>query len=120
MTERSAIPANDVEAAWRFFLFNWIVTGAMAATLALILAVTNFSIGLTGLLVAVGCGAVCWVARANARSPVRRDPQVMFVLGGSAQIALTTAVLARNLCRRHHEFPDAGRDFVGGRSRARA
>ena len=58
MTERSAIPANDVEAAWRFFLFNWIITGAMAATLALILAVTNFSIGLTGLLVAVGCVAL--------------------------------------------------------------
>ncbi len=95
MTERSAIPADDVEAAWRFFLFNWIVTGAMAATLALSLAVTNFSIGLTGLLVAVGYVALyAGFAHANARSPARRDPQVMFVLGGSAQIALTTAVLA--------------------------
>jgi hypothetical protein len=87
--------AEDVEAAWRFFLFNWIVTGSMAAVLAISLAVTNFSIGPTGLLIAVGYVALyAGFAHANARSSVRRDPQVMFVLGGSAQIALTTAVLA--------------------------
>lgn len=86
---------DDVEAAWRFFQFNWIVVGAMAGMLAFSLAVTNFSIGLTGLLVAIGyVGLYAGFAHANARSPTRRDPQVMFVLGGSAQIALTTAVLA--------------------------
>jgi hypothetical protein len=95
MQVQSAKLPDDVEAAWRFFLFNWIVVGAMALTLALSLAVTNFSIGLTGLLVAIGyVGLYAGFAHANARSPVRRDPQVMFVLGGSAQIALTTAVLA--------------------------
>jgi hypothetical protein len=86
---------DEVETAWRFFLFNWIVTGAMALTLAFSLAVTDFSIGLTGLLIAIGyVGLYAGFAHANARSPKRRDPQVMFVLGGSAQIALTTAVLA--------------------------
>lgn len=86
---------DDVDAAWRFFLFNWIITGAMAATLAFSLAVTDFSIGPVGLLIAIGyIGLYAGFAHANARSPTRRDPQVMFVLGGSAQIALTTAALA--------------------------
>jgi type IV secretory pathway TrbD component len=94
MFTSSTVVTDDVEAAWRFFLFNWIVSGAMAATLAIGLAATSFSIGLTGLLTAVGYVALyAGFAHANARSPVRRDPQVMFVLGGSAQIALTTAVL---------------------------
>jgi hypothetical protein len=95
MRANSATRLDDVEAAWRFFQFNWIVVGAMAGMLAFSLAVTNFSIGLTGLLVAIGyVGLYAGFAHANARSPTRRDPQVMFVLGGSAQIALTTAVLA--------------------------
>jgi PAP2 superfamily len=86
---------DDVEAAWRFFQFNWIVVGAMAGILAFSLAVTDFSIGLTGLLVAIGYVALyAGFAHANARSPARRDPQVMFVLGGSAQIAMATAALA--------------------------
>ncbi len=95
MSAPSTTMTDNVEAAWRFFLFNWIVTGAMAVTLAIGLAATNFSIGLTGLLIAVGYIALyAGFAHANARSPARRDPQVMFVLGASAQIALTTAVLA--------------------------
>jgi hypothetical protein len=86
---------DEVDAAWRFFLFNWIVTGAMAATLALSLAFSDFSIGTVGLLAAIGYIALyAGFAHANARSPTRRDPQVMFVLGGSAQITLTTAALA--------------------------
>jgi hypothetical protein len=91
------LPAMDeqVDAAWRFYLFNWMVIGAMSATLALSLLLTRFSIGLSGLLIAIGyVGLYAGFAHGNARSPRRRDPQVMFVLGGTAQIALTTAVLA--------------------------
>jgi membrane-associated phospholipid phosphatase len=95
MFKSCAIVPDDVEAAWRFFLFNWVVVGATAATLALSLLMTDFTIGLGGLLIAIGYVAIyAGFAHANARSPVRRDPQVMFVLGASAQIALATAAMA--------------------------
>ena len=84
----------DVEAAWRFLLVNWIFVGAMGIVLALSLAFTNFSLELTGLAIAVGyVGLYAGFAHANAVSPKRRDPQVMFVLGGTAQIVLITAVM---------------------------
>jgi hypothetical protein len=85
---------EDADAAWRFFLVNWIGVGAMGAALAVCLLVTNFSIELSGLAIAVGyVGLYGGFAHANARSPTRRDPQVMFVLGGTAQIVLITAVM---------------------------
>jgi hypothetical protein len=91
--QTSAVP-EDVETAWRFFLVNWIVIGVMGATLALSLMFTDFSLELKGLAVAVGyVGLYGGFAHANARSPLRRDPQVMFVLGGTAQIVLITAVM---------------------------
>jgi hypothetical protein len=95
MDGKPAIVPDDADAAWRFLLFNWIVIGALAATLAIAIAVSNFSIGLTGILVTIGfVGIYGGFAHANARSPKRRDPQVMFVLGALAQIVLTTAVMA--------------------------
>ena len=88
------IPEEDVETAWRFLLLNWIVVGAMGAVLALSSAVTDFSIELSGLAVAVGyVGLYAGFSHANARSPTRRDPQVMFVLGGTAQMVLITVVM---------------------------
>jgi hypothetical protein len=94
MIKQIATIADDAEAAWRFFLFNWIVIGALAGVLGLGLLLSNFSIGPVGLLIAIGYVALyAGFAHANARSPIRRDPQVMFVLGASAQIALTTAVM---------------------------
>jgi hypothetical protein len=90
----SAVP-DEVDIAWRFFLLNWLVVGVMGATLALSLAATDFSIDLVGLAIAVGyVGLYAGFAHANARSPARRDPQVMFVLGGTAQIVLITAIMA--------------------------
>jgi hypothetical protein len=89
----STLP-HDIEAAWRFYLVNWIMIGVMGALLALSLAFTAFSLELTGLAVAVGyVGVYAGFAHANARSPLRRDPQVMFVLGATAQIVLITAVM---------------------------
>lgn len=86
---------GETEVAWRFLLVNWIAIGAMAAALGLGVLFTNFSIELSGLMIAVGyVGIYGGFAHANARSPVRRDPQVMFVLGGTAQIVLITAIMA--------------------------
>ncbi len=86
---------DEIEAAWRYLLFNWIVVGALALTLAFSLLVTDFSIAPLGLLIAIGyVGIYAGFAHANARSPRRRDPQVVFVLGSTAQIVLITAVMA--------------------------
>lgn len=86
---------DEVETAWRYFLANWLVIGAMGAALVLSLLVTSFSIELSSLVIAVGfVGLYGGFAHANARSPARRDPQVMFVLGGTAQIVLITAIMA--------------------------
>jgi len=95
MQAASVTTPDETEAAWRFLLFNWIVVGTLAATLAFSVLVTDFTIAPVGLLIAVGyVGIYAGFAHANARSPTRRDPQVMFVLGAAAQIALTTAVMA--------------------------
>ena len=92
---KSSAEPDEVEVAWRFFLLNWIVIGAMGATLALCLLTTGFSIDQAGLAIAIGyVGLYGGFAHANARSPGRRDPQVMFVLGGTAQIVLITAIMA--------------------------
>jgi PAP2 superfamily len=94
MQTGTSIMTDDVDAAWRFFFVNWIVIGGMGAALALSLMVTNFSLELTGLAIAVGyVGLYGGFAHANACSPLRRDPQVMFVLGGTAQIVLITAIM---------------------------
>jgi hypothetical protein len=53
----------------------------MGAVLALSLMFTDFSIELTGLVISVGyVGIYGGFAHANAWSPLRRYPQVMFVL----------------------------------------
>lgn len=94
MSVRPNIVPEEVDAAWRFLLVNWIGIGALGAVLACGVALTDFSIELTGLAIAVGyVGLYAGFAHANARSPSRRDPQVMFVLGGTAQIVLLTAVM---------------------------
>jgi hypothetical protein len=58
-------------------------------------AIAGFSINLADLLFSLGFVAIyAAFAHANARSPRRRDPQVMFVLGATAQIVLITVIMA--------------------------
>lgn len=84
----------EVDAAWRLLLLNWIMIAGMGAALALGLAVTDFSIGLSGLAIAGGyVGLYAGFAYANARSAKRRDPQVIFVLAGIAQAVVITALM---------------------------
>ncbi len=85
---------QDVEQAWRFFQLNWIPIALMGIAFVLSLALTDFKIGLAGLVFTFGFVAVyAGFAYANARSAARRDPQVMFVLGSTAQIVLITALM---------------------------
>jgi uncharacterized membrane protein YedE/YeeE len=81
-------------AAWRLFELNWIPLGAMAVALTAAVACTDFSLGITGLLLCLGfVGLYAGVAYYNAKAPHRRDPQVVFVLGGIAQIVLVTVLM---------------------------
>ncbi len=85
---------QDVERAWHYFQINWIPIAFMGVALSASLALTNFRLGLTGVVVTlVFVGVYAGFAYANARSPVRRDPQVMFCLGSTAQIVLITALM---------------------------
>ena len=86
---------DEVATAWRLLQLNWIPLALMSAALALAVACTRFSIEPVGLAVSLGFVAVyAGFGYANARSPVRRDPQVMFVLGSTAQIVLVTVVMS--------------------------
>lgn len=85
---------DDVGTAWRYFQLNWIPIALMGVAFALSSALTDFRIGLAGLIVTLGFVAVyAGFAYANSRSSARRDPQVMFVLGSTAQLVLITALM---------------------------
>jgi len=88
MTRRESV------AAWRLFELNWVPLAAMGAALLLALALTDFSLGWVGVLASLGFVAVyAGFAYYNAKAPHRRDPQVVFVLGSTAQIVLITALM---------------------------
>src|SRR4051794_14779102 len=85
----------EVAPAWRYFGFNWIPIGLMGAALAVGVALTDFSIEIGGLLFSLAFVAVyAAFAYANSRAPARRDPQVMFVLGSTAQVVLVTVLMS--------------------------
>src|SRR5262245_4674582 len=82
------------DGAWYYLQINWIPIALMGLALSASLALTDFRIGLMGALVTGAfVGVYAGFAYANARSPVRRDPQVMFCLGSTAQIVLITALM---------------------------
>jgi hypothetical protein len=84
----------DCMAAWRLFELNWLPLGAMAAALLVSLLLTDFSLAWGGLVVSFGFVAVyAGFAYYNAKAPHRRDPQIVFVLGSTAQIVLVTALM---------------------------
>jgi len=87
--------SDEVATAWRFFRFNWVLLGGMGAAFALSFALTRFSVEWSGLVFSLGYVAIyAGFAHANAVSAKRRDPQVMFVLGATAQIVLVTVLMA--------------------------
>lgn len=85
---------GEAAAAWRLFTWNWILLGAMALTLVLALALTDFSIKPMSLLLPGGAIVVyAGAAYANALRPHRREPLVVFTLGATAQLMVITLVM---------------------------
>lgn len=81
-------------AEWRLFCLNWIPIGAMGATLALCLVLTDFSIRWASAALPLGAAALyAGVAYYNAYAPHKRDPLVVFVLGATAQVVLITLLM---------------------------
>jgi hypothetical protein len=88
MTQQEAL------AAWRLFSFNWIPVGLMALTLALALALTDFSIKPASVLLPFGLAtAYTGVTYYKATRSGKRDPLVIFILGATGQIVLIPALI---------------------------
>ncbi|MET0540105.1 MAG: phosphatase PAP2 family protein [Xanthobacteraceae bacterium] len=92
---RASACEEEVKTAWLLFRFNWGVLGILSAAFAIAIGLAGFSINVGNLLFSLGFVIIyAAFAHANARSPARRDPQVMFVLGATAQFVLITVIMA--------------------------
>src|SRR5208337_896815 len=85
---------RDAAVAWRLFKLTWIPVTAMCGTFLLAVTTTSFSIEPIGF---TACFAVIAVylgfAYYNALAPHRRDPQIVFVLGSTAQLAVVVVIM---------------------------
>src|SRR5438105_15011095 len=79
--------------AWRLFELNWIPLGAMAAALASCLVFTGFSLEPLGAATSFGVAMLYAVLACRNPRITRRDTQVAFVLGSTAQIMLVTMLI---------------------------
>lgn len=85
---------SEAEGAWRLFTFNWLMLGAIGVVLVCGIFVGGFSVTVHSVLIGFGFVAIyAAFAFYNAKAPHRRDPQVVFVLGGMAQIVLLTLIM---------------------------
>src|SRR5262245_12971121 len=90
-----SMQGREGQAAWRLFEINWLVLAAMAAVLALAVVLSRFSFQPEGAIVSYGFVAIyAAFAYYNAKAPHRRDPQVVYVLGATAQLVFATVILA--------------------------
>lgn len=81
-------------AAWRLFVCNWRVLGAMTATLVAVLAVTPFWIEpVSALLPVAVIGGYAGYPYYHLRHSQQRDPFVIFTLGATGQMLLIPAVM---------------------------
>jgi hypothetical protein len=85
---------REAAVGWQLFGIGWALLGLMGAALAVALATTDFSLGGGGTAFCLGFVVVyAGFALYNAWAPHRGDPQVVFVLGATAQIVLVTVLM---------------------------
>src|SRR5947209_388340 len=86
--------APEAALAWRLFEVNWLPIVAMAVALVLGVWATGFSLtpGSVAITLAIAATYTAF-AYYNAKAPHRGDPQVVFVLGATAQMILITALM---------------------------
>src|SRR5262249_29579240 len=95
----TSMATSEAATAWRLFELNWIPLGAMGAALILCLLVTDFSLEPLGAATSFGLAMLYAVLAYRNPRLTRRDTQVAFVLGSTAQIVLVTnADDAPDLC----------------------
>jgi hypothetical protein len=80
--------------AWRLHLFNWLMLAAAGTALGVTLLLADLTITAGSIWIGAGFvgiyAAFAWI---NAKVRARNDPQVVFVLGGFAQIVLVTLIM---------------------------
>jgi len=92
---RVAMTGLEAQAAWRLYVVNWGVLAAMAVALAISFPLAGFTFGVVGALISFGFVAVnAGFAYFNAKAAQRGDPQIVYVLGCTAQIIFATCLLA--------------------------
>lgn len=85
---------RDIALAWRLFEANWYPLAAAGLALALVLAVTDFTLTPGSAAVSFGFVTVyAGFAYYNALKPERCDPKMVFALGSMAQIVMATVVM---------------------------
>ena len=80
--------------AWRLHVFNWLMLAVAGVALGVTLLLADLTITVGSIWIGAGFvgiyGAFAWL---NAKFRARKDPQVVFVLGGFAQIVLVTLIM---------------------------
>src|SRR4051794_11258172 len=85
---------TETASAWRLYLLNWLALAAAGAALLCGIIAGGFSITLMSSVMGFGFVAIyAAFAVYNAKAAGRGDPQVVFVLGGMAQIVLVTIIM---------------------------
>ena len=81
--------------AWRLYILNWAALGGVWVTLGILMMFGGFALNPASVWLGWGFVAIyAAFAWYNATAANRGDPQVVFVLGGFAQIVLATMIMA--------------------------
>ena len=84
---------HEAQAAWRLFTLNWIPLALMGLTLALCVALTNFSVRLESMLLPLGAAALIGGVAYVYALARRRNALVFFALGSTAQLVVIAVLM---------------------------
>ena len=82
------------EPIWNLYRWNWVFAAAIAATLISGLAVTDFYVRASSLLIVLGATALYGACGyLNVTSPTRRNPRIAFAFTATAQMIVLLAMM---------------------------